>query len=320
MKYLCIFLFSLFSIFKSSGQITNVKAGLWSDNTIWNTNSIPVYSDSIVLSFDVTIDINASCKSLNVSGLNVTVNPGIHLSILGNNGVQQLDSGLLAYYPFNSGPTDEGGNGYDLTVNGAIITENRFGTTQKAYRFNGTSDFMTIPAIAKADSLRELTISIWVKAEDLTHSSFISFLPKGTQACSNYLGFDNTSTRYSTWHQMIAELRTSNCTSSIIRDTIANPLNNWTHIILTQRYTTNIYPAYEYNQYYNGKKLKGTGSTYAQPVTPTSLSQGGTIGCDNKSANSLFNFYFFKGDIDDIRIYNRVLSDDEIARLYTLRE
>ena len=321
MKFLCIFLILVFSLFRSSSQITNIKAGLWSDNSIWNTNSVPIYSDSIVLSFDVTIDINAYCKSLNVSGLNLTVNSGIYLTILGDSGVQQLNSGLLAYYPFNNGTKDESGNGYNLAVMGPLVAENRFGTAQKAYSFNGISDLMTIPNISKGDSLRELTISIWVKADDLTYSSFISFLSKVPQICSNRLGFDNNTTRYSTWHQMISEHRPGNCSSSIIRDTIDNPLNKWSNIILTQRYiTNNPYPTYEYNQYYNGKKLKATSSQYGIPLTPTSLSQGGRIGCNNTTGNNNYNFDFFKGDIDDIRIYNRVLSDDEIARLYALSE
>ena len=38
-----------------------------------------------------------------------------------------LDSGLVAYYPFNGNANDESGNGNDGTVNGATLTADRFG-------------------------------------------------------------------------------------------------------------------------------------------------------------------------------------------------
>jgi len=39
---------------------------------------------------------------------------------------------LIAYYPFNGTGGDESGNGYNLSVKGAIMTTNRFGQIQKA--------------------------------------------------------------------------------------------------------------------------------------------------------------------------------------------
>ena len=38
-----------------------------------------------------------------------------------------LDSGLVAYYPFNGNANDESGNGNNGTVNGATLTADRFG-------------------------------------------------------------------------------------------------------------------------------------------------------------------------------------------------
>ena len=38
-----------------------------------------------------------------------------------------LDSGLVAHYPFNGNANDESGNGINGTVNGATLTNDRFG-------------------------------------------------------------------------------------------------------------------------------------------------------------------------------------------------
>jgi len=238
-----------------------------------------------------------------------------------NTNEQRLTQGLLAYYPFNGNANDKSSNGYDLSVNGAVTMDNRFGEMQKAYKFNGSSDFMIIPPILKGDSLRELTISLWANPENLGHRSILSFLPKNLAYCSSYLGFDLSNTSNSTYHKMVFKVTTSDCVGSLIRDTIGNPLNKWCHIVLVQRYTNGILaPKYEYNQFYNGKKLKSSSSGDVKPPIATSFSKGGIIGCNNTSGNFDFNFDFFKGGIDDIRIYNRALSDAEVAQLYNLRD
>ena len=54
----------------------------------------------------------------------------------------QLETGLVAYYPFNGNAIDETGNGNDGTVNGAKLTQDRRGFADKAYVFNGTSDYI----------------------------------------------------------------------------------------------------------------------------------------------------------------------------------
>ena len=51
-----------------------------------------------------------------------------------------LDSGLVAHYPFNGNANDESGNGNDGTVNGATLTTDRFGNANKAYSFDGVSN------------------------------------------------------------------------------------------------------------------------------------------------------------------------------------
>ncbi|MCW3092229.1 MAG: hypothetical protein JWP81_3298 [Ferruginibacter sp.] len=61
--------------------ITNVKAGLWSDISVWSNNAVPQLSDKVLLNYDITIDINASCKLLYVNEHNVNVNPNIILTI-----------------------------------------------------------------------------------------------------------------------------------------------------------------------------------------------------------------------------------------------
>ena len=80
------------------GQTTNVKVGVWSDNTVWIAGLVPVDTSNIVLSYDITVDINAICKSLNTNGHSVTVNTGVTLNVVGDSAFTDSRDGQT--YPF----------------------------------------------------------------------------------------------------------------------------------------------------------------------------------------------------------------------------
>ncbi|WP_153797289.1 PQQ-binding-like beta-propeller repeat protein [Foetidibacter luteolus] len=63
--------------------VFNVKVGNWSDPTTWSTGEVPLATDEVTLNFDVTVDVDAICKSLQVNNHNVHVNSNIQLYILG---------------------------------------------------------------------------------------------------------------------------------------------------------------------------------------------------------------------------------------------
>src|ERR1700712_5584212 len=72
--YFTVFLFLLVNI--GFGQVTNVKSGAWSDQTVWSNGILPTDTTRIILNFDIHVDINASCKSLNTNGHNIIVDLG----------------------------------------------------------------------------------------------------------------------------------------------------------------------------------------------------------------------------------------------------
>lgn len=93
MKFI-LTLTALLTIITATAQVTNVKAGNWSDNTVWATNLVPTAEDDIQLSYDITIDVNAECLSFNSNGHNVTVKAGANLTTLGSN----ADTLLAAFH------------------------------------------------------------------------------------------------------------------------------------------------------------------------------------------------------------------------------
>src|ERR1041384_589849 len=72
-----------------------------------------------------------------------------------------LTNSLLAYYPFNGNANDATGNGYDGVVHGAVLTQDRFSVTNRAYLFNGTSSYIQVNKLLP--DMTNLTISAWVQ-------------------------------------------------------------------------------------------------------------------------------------------------------------
>src|SRR4051794_3817806 len=79
-----------------------------------------------------------------------------------------LTNGLVAYYPFNGNANDASGNGRNGTVHGATLAADRFGNTNAAYSFNGTSAYITTP-LTNAMFSGDFTASVWFNVSDLTH-------------------------------------------------------------------------------------------------------------------------------------------------------
>jgi len=91
----------------------------------------------------------------------------------GSNKYVNLKQGLMAYYPFNGNANDESGNNNNGTINGAILTKDRFLKNNKAFRFeNGAS--VTVPHNPSFGftSNSSFSVSIWAfktGAQDVMH-------------------------------------------------------------------------------------------------------------------------------------------------------
>jgi len=211
-----------------------------------------------------------------------------------------LSDGLVAYYPFNRDATDESGNGNDGTVNGATLAEDRHGNIDSAYSFDGVDDFIRV---SKNDRLNfglsvDFTMIAWIKAQKYQKSyptiigrrspgpsnGYIFFLGWGGERLSFQLN-DGGFTNYSS-------------TSDNLYD------NSWHYVVVTGDRNGML-------TFYIDGFQQGT----------YSISSIGNINSDSdiffgrdeqNSSGTHFN-----GVIDDIQIYNRVLSEIEIQKLYT---
>jgi hypothetical protein len=206
--------------------------------------------------------------------------------------------GLVAYYPFNGNANDESGNGNNGTVNGATLTLDRFGNTNSAYYFNGTSAYIEVPDSNSLDVTGGLTIMAWVKPDINNVTLPIVNKYRSDFGYRAYWLYGWTVGEHGPWFRVCTGGPAENIGDAYVLELL--PTTSWTFVSGT-------YDGSEVKLYINGT-LKNTG-TVSGMINTNSLPL--RIGADDE-----LQINYFKGSMDDIRIYNGALSASEIQALY----
>jgi hypothetical protein len=207
-------------------------------------------------------------------------------------------NGLVGWWPFNGNANDEGGTGNNGTVNGATSTTDRFGEQNKAYLFNGSESII----LTNLPIQSNWSISGWIKSPLTNNFGYQYFYGLGSQSFSTYgipgfgltgLNQESPCTNLQSEKLVITDA-TTNCLAS---NFLANyTQNTWYHIVLKGQGSN-------FSVYMN-EVLVWTGNL--NPINLNELIIGTRI----------FGFLGFKGKIDDIGIWSRSLTDQEISLLY----
>ena len=206
--------------------------------------------------------------------------------ISGGNGFTPVSNrGLLGRFEFNGNLKDATGqlqNGYS-TVNRVLFTTDRKGQANSAVRFNAAYgvDIFDVPSAPESSS-----VSLWVKYDTLPTPYWVLIL-KGSK------GFDlqqNENTFFCSFWNPI-NYNGQNVTSGPVD-------NKWHHIAATR---DNI----SLKVYIDGVLI---GSS------PTPANTGNYFATDNYLLGYGYGSYW-KGSMDDLRFYKRVLSATEISTL-----
>ena len=204
--------------------------------------------------------------------------------------------GLVAYYPFNGNANDESGFGNNGIVNGATLTTDKQGNSNKAYSFDGIDDFIKVENSYSLQNIgNEITISAWVFANQysVTSNEYIPILEKNNsqqETMQFYLGYDKT----------VSKLYSGNNGKTHLGDCPLITLNNWHHIVVVYSNTSAFF--YIDGIKYNSTQTYNVNSNNTLPLI---------IGQNPAGLNEVLN-----GKLDNIRIYNRALTNTEVQALY----
>ena len=209
----------------------------------------------------------------------------------------------MAYYPFNGNAQDESGNDVHAGVSGARLALDRFNNKNSAYAFLQQSDQVSTKPFGKA--FDKFTFSVWSfpvgRKEGESHHLLIEQVPAGPRASTpsshKYRGLyydqDRSHIRFHYGDRWFD-------TNGIIKK------NEWVQCVGTWDGTVALI-------YINGQlsaKFKHTGSSIKADGYNTPVTIGSGRGSESYTA----------GSIDDVRIYNRALSAEEVKALYDLEK
>ncbi|MBL7910142.1 MAG: T9SS type A sorting domain-containing protein [Bacteroidia bacterium] len=213
-------------------------------------------------------------------------------------------NGLVGFWPFNNNANDLSGNGNNGIVNGAVPTTDRFATPNAAYSYNGVTDYIIVPNSPSQSGFNDMSISVWINVN--AFSGIQSIVAKWYQALNCGSNSDTYEAALSGSQVQFATNYTNLTAFSSPPSLPANSTNVWKHLVYISNSTSG-------------------GSIYINGVLAATDAAVGTI-CN--STNSIYfgadydgnwNFIhrYFNGKIDDIGIWNRVITPCEIQQLYT---
>lgn len=205
--------------------------------------------------------------------------------------------GLVAHYSFSGDASDESHNQNNALVHEATLTSDRFGNTKSAYRFNGTSAYIFAPVKNMPAPDAAQTISWWFMIEQppdyidsLGADNMIAMVDTvdgiGLQFGYRAPGYHTPG--LDTWYWG----------GRTVLGTQPPAVNKWHHCIYT-------YDGRTHRFYLNGL-LRSQSEVEPQAGTPEILMFGNYPGGNQ----------FFAGALDEVRIYNRVLSHSEIEFVF----
>ena len=235
-------------------------------------------------------------------------------------GAVPITNGLVAAYEFNGNANDSSGNGNHGTVSGATLTTNRFGNVNSAYGFDGFDDFIDVPTSASIElESGDLTISMWVQIvgpdtqsydliEKFVNSGFSSVVARGFLLHTLTNASDPGEagiTRFCVANSGIGGRSCFDSSTNIVDGKLH-------HVAVTKSALNNV------EIFIDGQNdnavLDHTNLHLLAPAASMNIGRRRDIELLGEHSN------FLDGLIDDVYIYDRVLSSAEVYTLATVPE
>ena len=208
--------------------------------------------------------------------------------------VAQQPTGVRGAWGFNEGSgsaaADSSGNGNNGTLSGPGAAWSAGGRHGGALTFNGSAGRVTVPNSASLSLASSYTLEAWIRPTAL--SGYQTILIKELTGGCGY------------WLQTASSNLSSGFHNGGCRETSSSgppiQLNQWSHVAAVLNDAANTYTLY-----LNGVAIR----TVAESAAPNPNAQALVFG---QSGCTSCGFERWRGLVDDIRIYGRALSSEEI--------
>jgi len=200
-------------------------------------------------------------------------------------------SSLTHYYRLEDGAltTDSSGNSNTLTNNNVTSVAGVYGG---GGAFNGTSGRLQLPAPTALNNISAVSYSVWVNAVNKDYGPDDGKIID-IRGATHYAILLATNTKF----QFIINSGTATTieTNEVI--------GAWTHLV-------GVYNGSNMYLYVNGSQVATTAKTGNLTINAT-----GMLGQEHNNGASRY----FQGSMDDVAIFSKALSTDEIAEIYSSR-
>ncbi len=280
-----------------------------SKGNVYNANFTPSYtyvkSDSTYAFYELNEGTGTRIKASD-SAYNGTLYNGTW-SILDTISNVRLNDSLVAYYAFSGNAIDSSANGLNGTVVGANLASDRFGRANNAYSFN-TNQYINIPNSATYNTY-PFSVSLWVSLDSLNNSGGNLFKKYSSGMWNGFNLTPSTGATDSSGFIYPFYLTGDGVPNGLIggygipesKFVINNiPTRRWVHIAMTVDHTGG-------RLYMNGNLIDTLDWRTVAKACSNSLNWviGGSY-----DANA-----WFKGKIDEVRVYKRALNLNEVRYL-----
>ncbi|NCY22542.1 DUF5011 domain-containing protein, partial [bacterium] len=211
-----------------------------------------------------------------------------------------LNRGLVAYYPFNGNANDESGNGNHGSSVSTIADSDRRGENNRAKRFSSASRSRVEIPWQSSQVVGITCFSFWFKTAGTVDQA--RFVISGSAEYD--FSFHLTSAL------RVDGLRFIPSPYVVVDSTEPYESGRWNHVVAVSGVNTA-----EQGIWLNGRKIQSLNTLGNPALESQHVSNRLWIG-GRQSDPGAANLYF-DGWIDDVRIYNRALSSVEIGQLFS---
>lgn len=213
-----------------------------------------------------------------------------------------LNDNPVVYFPFNGNANDESVFRQRTFTHNVLLCEDRYGHKNRAFDFNGNNSYISTGKKNVLNDAESITITCWVNPRRA--KKWESWICKvGPKWVSEWrMGFGENK-NYEWGFTMCNLISGRNMWADYWITNAELPLNKWTHMAVSADQVKHVVTVY-----LNGKKVGVLDNLrrFEKSESPVLI---GYQSDDN---------VYFDGKIDDVRIYNRVLSDDEVREVFDM--
>jgi hypothetical protein len=215
-----------------------------------------------------------------------------------------LKNGLIGYWPFSGNTDDASGNGNLGSVYGAKLTKDRFGNDNNAYLFDGIDDYIIVEN-KDILNLNTFSISFWYKEEVTSKNNASHVMISKCTTNPKEIGFWietglDGKNYFNLNYYFESQIGVSQPGSGYVCGTEIST-SKWAHLCIVKNGPL-------INMYKNGINV-GSNSELSRAINNENKLIFGALKTMNYSN-------FFLGKLDDIAVWNKALTYEEIKSIF----